>query len=89
MYSVTYQSHAPEDGDPVHGLQAEVEEARDHDCQVKDVPAVPEILCSPTRMTFSQEYSNILERQATCRLTFYDLSVFFGSVYFFLPHCKN
>ncbi len=42
-----YQSHAPEDGDPVHGLQAEVEEARNHDCQVKDVPAVPEILCSP------------------------------------------
>ena len=40
----TDQAHAPEDRDAIHALQTEVKQAGHHNYQVKDVPAVPEIL---------------------------------------------
>ena len=44
VYCHTDQAHSPQDGDAVDALEPEVEKAGHHDHQVKDVPAVPEVL---------------------------------------------
>ena len=45
LFDPPYQPHPPEDGDPVHRLEAKIEKARHHDRQIEDVPAVAEVFC--------------------------------------------
>jgi len=55
----TYQPHSSEDGDPIHRLEAEVEEAGHHNRQVEDVPAITKIFCSRGRFfNFNSKLKN-------------------------------
>ncbi len=43
-YSVTYESHAAQDGDAVNALDGQIDETGDHDDQVEDIPTAAEVL---------------------------------------------